>query len=331
MSSDILLVGHPNVGKSALFSRLTGVRTIASNYPGTTVGFTKGRMRYGGQNFTIVDAPGAYSLEPLDEAAKVAVDLIDRAGRIINVIDATHLERHLPLTLELLSQRKPVVVALNMSDEARHKGIEIDIDKLADKLGAPVVSTVGRTGVGVKRLIQATVSPLEHPPVFEPDETGYPGYQTDIPHHSKKKAKHDHRHLNDEDVWSHIGAIVSEVQVLHYHHHTFGELLEDISVHPVWGGFAAAFVIILSFVLVRVIGEFLIGGGIGIYGTPWIALPFGTEFLFDIAWKPLMTKLSALLRVDSFLHQLFIGTLINGEIDFDQSFGLLTSGLFIPL
>jgi ferrous iron transport protein B len=189
MSSDILLVGHPNVGKSALFSRLTGVRTIASNYPGTTVGFTKGRMRYGGQNFTIVDAPGAYSLEPLDEAAKVAVDLIDRAGRIINVIDATHLERHLPLTLELLSQRKPVVVALNMSDEARHKGIEIDIDKLADKLGAPVVSTVGRTGVGVKRLIQATVSPLEHPPVFEPDETGYPGYQTDIPHHSKKKSK----------------------------------------------------------------------------------------------------------------------------------------------
>ena len=78
--ADILLVGQPNVGKSVLFMRLTGMHTIASNYPGTTVGFTTGTMRFGGGSYTVVDAPGTYSLEPLDEAARVAIDLIDAAG-----------------------------------------------------------------------------------------------------------------------------------------------------------------------------------------------------------------------------------------------------------
>ena len=111
-TTDILLVGHPNVGKSVLFSRMTGVRTIASNYPGTTIGYTKGRMRFGDRNFTIVDAPGTYSLEPLDEAGKVAVDLIAESKLIINVVDATHLERHLSLTIELMALNKPMAVAI---------------------------------------------------------------------------------------------------------------------------------------------------------------------------------------------------------------------------
>ena len=156
--SDILLVGQPNVGKSVLFSHLTGIRTIASNYPGTTVDYTSGRMRFANDIYDVVDAPGTYSLEPLDDAAKVAVDLIDDARRIINVVDATHLERHLTLTLELIAQGKPMVVALNMSDEARHKGIEIDVSRLAKRLGVPVIPTVARTGEGVKRLILATLS-----------------------------------------------------------------------------------------------------------------------------------------------------------------------------
>ena len=328
---DILLVGHPNVGKSVLFSRMTGVRTIASNYPGTTVGYTTGRTCFEGQSYSVVDAPGTYSLEPLDEAAGVAVNLIDEAKRIINVVDATHLERHLALTIELLAQDKPMVVALNMSDEAQHRGIEIDGKKLSEKLGIPVISTVARSGVGVKRLIQAALALPVKSPVACQDQTGHPGHHPHIPRHSNERFQHDHRHLVEEDVWSQIGAIVSDVQTLHHHRHTLGELLEDISVHPIWGGFAAAFVIIFSFAFVRILGEFLIGGGIGIFGEPLIVLPFGTEHLFDTAWKPLMMKLSSLLREGSFLQQLLIGTLISGEIDFSQSFGLLTSGLFIPL
>jgi ferrous iron transport protein B len=331
IASDILLVGHPNVGKSVLFSRMTGVRTIASNYPGTTVGYTNGRIRFEDQNYNVVDAPGTYSLAPLDEAAKVAVDLIDGAERIINVIDATHLERQLPLTIKLLAKHKPMVVALNMSDEARHRGIEIDVKKLHKKLGVAVIPTVARSGVGLRRLIQVTFTLPVKPPVSCRDPEVHPGTQPHNPHHSKEDVKHDRRNFIEEDLWSQVGAIVNDVQTLHDHRHTLGEVLEDISVHPVWGGFAAAFVILFSFALVRLIGEFLIGGDIGVFGEPWIVLPFGTELLFDVTWKPLVMKLSNLLQADSFLHQLLIGSLINGEIDFEQSFGLLTSGLFIPL
>jgi ferrous iron transport protein B len=331
IASDILLVGHPNVGKSVLFSRMTGVRTVVSNYPGTTVGYIRGRIRLEDQNYNVVDAPGTYSLEPLDEAANVAVKLIDRAKRIINVIDATHLERQLPLTIKLLAQCKPMVVALNMSDEARHRGIEIDVKKLSDKLGVAVIPTVARSGVGLRRLIQAALALPLKPHVPRQDQTDHRGPQPHNPHHSEEKVKQNHLNLAEEDIWSEVGAIVNDVQTLHDHRHTLGEILEDISVHPVWGGFAAAFVIFLSFGIVRLIGEFLIGGGIGIFGEPWIVLPFGTELLFDVAWKPLVMKLSNLLQADSFLHQLIIGSLIDGEIDFQQSFGLLTSGLFIPL
>jgi len=315
VASDILLVGQPNVGKSVLFSRLTGIRTIASNYPGTTVGYTQGRMRYANDNYQVVDAPGTYSLEPLDDAARVTIDLIDNAVRIINVVDATHLERHLTLTMELLAQGKPMVVALNMSDEARHNGIEIDVRKLSRRLGVPVIPTVARTGEGVKRLKEGVAGVRGHP---------------HIPHHPEADHK-GHRHIPEEQVWSKVGVIVDEVQTLHHHHHTFGQWLEDVSVHPFWGGLMAVLVLALSFSLIRLIGEFLIGGSIGIVGEPWLELPFGTEKLFNVAWTPLMLKLSAFLGEGSFLHNMLIGSLIDGGIDYYQSFGLLTSGLFIPL
>ncbi|MBD3285301.1 GTP-binding protein, partial [candidate division WOR-3 bacterium] len=328
--SDILLVGQPNVGKSVLFSRMTGVRTIASNYPGTTVGYAQGKMRFANDIYDVVDAPGTYSLEPLDDAARVAVDLIDDAKRIINVVDATHLERNLVLTMELLAQGKPMVVALNMSDEARHKGIEIDAKKLAEQLGIPVIPTVARTGEGVKKLILLALS-LEPKPKPVKNERGHPGHHPHISHHHDHRHHTHHRHLAEGKVWCRVGEVVDRVQTLRRHRHTFGEWFEDVSVHPVWGGLVAILVLAISFVIIRMIGEFLIGGGIGIVGEPWVTVPFGTEALFDAAWKPLMMKLSGVLGEGSFLHNLLIGQLIEGEIDFMQSFGLLTSGLFIPL
>jgi len=328
--ADILLVGQPNVGKSVLFSRLTGVRTIASNYPGTTVGYTAGRMRYGDENYDVVDAPGTYSLEPLDDAARVTLDLLDGAERIINVVDATHLERHLTLTLELIAQGKPMVVALNMSDEARHLGIEIDAERLAERLGVPVIPTVARTGAGVRRLILAALS-LGIRGGSAKDDGGHPGHHPHVSRHHAGERERDHRHIPEEKVWSRVGEIVDEVQVLHHHHHTFAQWLEDLSVHPELGGIFALFVLAASFALIRLIGEFLIAGGVGIVGAPWFHVPFGTEPLFNAVWKPLMARMSAGLGGGGFLHHLLIGTLINGQIDFRQSFGLLTTGLFVPL
>lgn len=328
---DILLIGQPNVGKSVLFSRMTGVRALTSNYPGTTVGYTEGKMRFSTRIYKVVDAPGIYSLEPLDEAARVAIDFIDDAGLIINVLDATHLERHLTLTIELLAQGKPLVVALNMSDEAKHKGIHIDEKKLSKRLGIPVIPTVARTGEGVKQLIQAAVSIDKKTAAAVKDKSSHPWHHPHVARHPQGKITEYHEHLSEKQVWEKVGNIVDEVQTLEHRHHSFGERLEEISVHPLWGGLVASAVLVLSFSLIRIIGEFLIGGGIGLTDKPWIKLPFGTEFFFDGVWKPIMMKLSSLLGEGSFMHKLLIGTLVEGSIDFKQSFGLFTSGFFIPL
>ncbi len=333
LDSDILLVGQPNVGKSVLFSRLTGVRTIASNYPGTTVSYAMGKIRSGGVNFTVVDAPGTYSLEPLDQAASVAVDLIDDARRIINVVDSTHLERHLPLTLELVAQKKPLLIALNMSDEARHKGIGIDAEKLSVELGVPVVTIVARSGEGVRKMIDTCLSlPLARQKIT--NESGHPGHHPHIQHMSsdmRKSASTEHIHLDKDRIWLRVGDLVQKVQTLHHHHHTFADRLEEISIHPLWGSVFALIVTTFSFSLIRLIGEFLISGGVGIVGQPWVELPFGTELLFEKALQPQLTQLSRVLGPGSFLHRLLIGTLVDGQIDFMESFGILTSGIFIPL
>jgi len=337
-ASDILLVGQPNVGKSVLFSRLTGVRTIASNYPGTTVSYAQGRLRHHEHDFTVVDAPGTYSLEPIDDAAQVTVDLIDNAARIINVVDATHLERHLPLTMELLAQNVPLVLALNMCDEARHKGIEIDEQGLSAELGVPVVSIVARSGEGIKHLITTCLAlPARRKAAV--NKAGHPGHHPHLQHPpaadsgspAGSRSANGHVHLDRGRVWQRIGDVVEKVQTLHHHHHTVGNRLEDLSIHPWWGSLVALAVVAVSFSAIRLLGEFLITGGIGIVGHPWLTLPFGTELFFEKLVQPLLLRLSVLLGPGSFLHAILIGTLIDGRIDFMQSFGLLTSGLFIPL
>ena len=330
--ADILLMGQPNVGKSVLFSRLTGVRTIVSNYPGTTVTFACGHLRAGGVDLLVVDAPGTYSLEPLDEAASVTVELLAGARRIVDVVDATHLERHLPLTLELLAQGKPLVIALNMSDEARHQGITIDAALLAVRLRVPVVPIVARSGEGVRRLVEAATSL----PAAKRPEAGSAPLRIRSPHLPRPVAHAhappaEHLHLDRDRIWQRIGGLVEEVQTIVHHHHSVGERLAEWSIHPVWGSLVALVVLAASFSLVRLIGEFLIGGAVAIVGAAWLEAPFGTKLLFERALGPLLTAFSGLLRPGSLLHGLLIGSLVDGQISFEQSFGLLTSGLFIPL
>ena len=146
----ILLMGNPNVGKSVIFSRLTGVKVVASNYPGTTVGYTRGLMKLGEETDEIIDVPGTYTLEPTTEAEEVASRMLDTGDVVINVVNATNLERNLYLTLQLLERDIPVVVALNMWDDTRHRGIHIDLDKLRELLGVPVIPTVAITSQGMK-------------------------------------------------------------------------------------------------------------------------------------------------------------------------------------
>ena len=150
----ILLMGHPNVGKSAVFNRLTGARVTESNYPGTTVDYTKGRVRIEGDSFEIIDVPGAFSLEPKDKAEEVAVKMLEenKEAVVICVIDASKMERGLYLALQVIEKGYPVVIALNMWDVAQDKNIEIDVKELEDILTVPVVPVIAISGEGIREL-----------------------------------------------------------------------------------------------------------------------------------------------------------------------------------
>jgi len=167
----ILLMGHPNVGKSVLFNRLTGARVIESNYPGTTVDYTKGSIRLEGKDDEVVDVPGTFSLEPKDKAEEVAVKMLDenKEAVVICIIDASKIERGLYLALEIIEEGHPVVIALNMWDTARDKNIKIDIEKLVQILGVPVVPTTAISGEGIKELVSKLkeAAPVEVDKIIE--------------------------------------------------------------------------------------------------------------------------------------------------------------------
>jgi len=148
-------MGNPNVGKSAVFNRLTGAKVIESNYPGTTVDYTKGYMRLEGKEIEIIDVPGTFSLEPKDKAEEVAVKILreNKDSVVICVVDSTKLERGLYLAIEIIEEGYPVVIALNMWDIAKDKNIWIDVEKLQNILGVPVVPTIAISGEGIKELI----------------------------------------------------------------------------------------------------------------------------------------------------------------------------------
>ena len=153
----VLLMGHPNVGKSVVFNRLTGARVMESNYAGTTVDYTKGYMRVGGKEFQLIDVPGTFSLEPKDLAEGVAVKMLkeNKGAVVVCVIDSTKIERGLYLALEVIEEGYPVVIVLNMWDIAMDKKINIDAKKLRKILGVPVIPTVAISGEGITELVSS--------------------------------------------------------------------------------------------------------------------------------------------------------------------------------
>jgi len=155
----IALIGQPNCGKSTIFNYFSGYKAAVSNFPGTTVKYTVSRVVFEGDELTCVDLPGVYSLTSIDPAERESRNylLAGESDVIINVIDASLLGRSLELTLELMSLERPLVVALNMMDEAGRKGITIEPEKLSQLLGVPVVPTVAKAGKGLSRLLRTAV------------------------------------------------------------------------------------------------------------------------------------------------------------------------------
>ena len=324
----VLLTGNPNVGKSTIFSQLTGISTITSNYPGTTVTYTKGKMTVIKKNancqnncnsncgldvrkhahgknrkrrnrgnqcnekgqllqYEAIDVPGTYRLDPTAVAEKIATEMIKDGDIIINVIDCTNLERNLFLTLQLLEFNKPLIIALNMWDEAKHKGISIDINALSEYLGVPVIATNGLSGEGTYALINEVAN-------------------------ASKPLK---RSFN-KDYWKEIGKIISKVQNLKHRHHTFMERIQDISIHPVLGPITAVLSLYLIFRFVFYFGELLVG----LMGR-----------LFEVLYTPFIYKISELIIGNKFIHAILIGEISSEGILYESAMGALTTGVFMTI
>ncbi|MFH1564197.1 MAG: ferrous iron transporter B [Nitrospirota bacterium] len=291
----ILLMGNPNVGKSVVFSRLTGVHVIASNYPGTTVEFTKGIMHlpeelgFKGETAEVIDVPGVYTLEPVSKAEEVAVEMLKEweAGNvIINIVNSTNLERSLNLTLALLKKKVPMIVALNLWDEAKHTGIKIDVAKLEEILGVPCIPTCAITGEGFNELVSRI-----------------------------KEAKSGEYEYEEEERWHEVGKITTKVEEVTHRHHKFRERIADASISSRTGIPIALLVLFTTFTVIRFIGEGLIN---------YVFTP-----LFDNLWTPLILRLSNIFSGNGLIHDILIGRLIDGKINYNESFGLLTTGFFI--
>ena len=283
----VLLIGNPNVGKSAIFSRLTGANVIISNYHGTTVEFKKGNLQLKDSSYEIIDVPGTYSLKPTNKAEEVAVDMLKQGDLIINILDSTNLERNLNLTLQLMEKNIPMIIVLNMWDETKHTGIDINNDKLEQILKLPVIPTVAVTGEGIKKLVDSL----------------------------QLAKKPEIKIKTEKERWEKIGETIKEVQTTTHKHHTFLETLSDATIKPLPGAIIALIVISISFFLIRFIGEGLIN--------------YVFDPLFNL-YTPLITSLGNLLT-NTILHDLLIGNLINGQVDYLQSMGLLTTGLYVPI
>lgn len=284
-----LLAGNPNVGKSLIFSRLTGIGIISSNFPGTTVGLNYGQTQFGGESYDIIDIPGLYRLEEewLIEGRKRNLFKELEYDFIVCVADASHLERNLYFLLEIMQLKKPVILLLNKFDEAQRKGINIDVKALEKLLGIPVIPAVATTGEGLKDLAYQAARIASHKTAESP---------LIIP-------------PTPEGKWHAIGHIIHKVQTVKHKHPSFWEKLQGWATTPATGLPIALAVLIVSFLLVRFVGENLINLLDPLYENYYV--PF-LEHIFG-AWK------------DNYLGLLLLGD--GGE----TYFGLLTDGLHIAL
>jgi ferrous iron transport protein B len=282
----ILLMGNPNVGKSVIFSRLTGIEVVSANYPGTTIEYTEGRMKLGERMATLVDPPGIYSLEPTSKVEEVTGQILEQgADVVVNVIDSTNLERNLNLTLQILERGIPTVVALNLWDVATRKGIEIDTSLLAEELGVDVVPTVAVSGQGIYDLVEAI---------------------------GRAKVPHPMKFESSDQRWVRIGEISERCQRVLHRHPSLLDRLEDISLKP-WTGIPIALLLLyLSFSLVIEIGEML---------QLEVTDPLFTAysiFITDVVHRHISSDL---------IREILVGS----SPELLKSFGILTTGLYIPL
>ncbi len=305
----ILLMGHPNVGKSAFFNRLTGANVIESNYPGTTVDYTKGYMRLGKIDVEVIDVPGTFSLEPKDKAEEVAVKMLqeNRGAYVICVIDASKIERGLYLALEIIEEGYPVIIALNMWDVAMDKSIDIDATKLGEILGLPVVPTIAISGEGVSAVISSmeNVEPIQVGDIIK--RTGDTGHEV---------------RLEPDERWALIEKISEKTVRFGEYKHTLKDAVGDLTVRPLTG---------IPVAIAVLYGFWSIFGSFAGLCTDGFLVK-----IFDGHWLPWIQGVFP-GGLGNWLYAIMVdaghiknGVLVASDNCF-EAFGVLTSGLFVPI
>ena len=309
------LIGQPNCGKSTLFNQVAGYKAETGNFHGTTVSFTESKVRVAGEVIHLVDLPGTYTLAGTNPAESETQRYLQsrQVDVIINVSDASHLAQGLDLTLELMALGRPIVLALNMMDEAKRIGLHLDGPGLAQELGIPVLPLIASKGQGVLSLFTKALS--------QSRQTGPTSVNVQIPQ------EHALRHRL-------AGELAAKYVNQGERQFTWRDRLDDLLLHPFWGYVFMAVILYLFFQVVYGIGstierpvlaafngwtdtllqkvggqtlwgELLFGLLQGISGGLAIALPYLVPFLFglglleDIGYLPRIAFL-----MDGLMHRL---------------------------
>ncbi|MGE5675524.1 MAG: ferrous iron transport protein B [Mycobacterium leprae] len=317
----IVLAGNPNVGKSVVFQALTGIYVEVSNYPGTTVDVSSGHLD---EKAVLYDTPGVYGVSAFNEEERVARDMILQADAVINVVDAAHLDRDLFLTLQIIDMGFPVVVALNMMDEAAAHGLAIDTKRLSELLGVPVIPTVATRKQGVDRIrfavrkakggnrqleivrrLPAIENPADALLAAEDDEAACSRHGL-----TPSGSREEIYRMRRERVDAIAAAVVQETN----RGATFATKLGLWSIHPIYGPLIMALFLVVMYELV------------GVFLAQYV-VNITEKTLMDGYYVPWMTNLVAhVVRPASFIGQVLVG-----------EFGLLTMtvtyvfGLLLPL
>lgn len=287
----ILLMGNPNVGKSVIFSKLTGVNVEISNYTGTTVDYTLGEIKHPRLKGELVDVPGTYSLRASSEAEELALKFLrEGADLIICVLDASHLARNLDLALQVRDFGIPIVYCLNLLDQAQRQGIEIDAEALAQELAGPVVETVAIKNRGLARLGEEALRAMDQKPG--------PALG-----------------LDDEARWKRIDEIVARVEKRSPRKLGLIDRLEDWTVQPLPGIPIALVVMIISLGLV-------VGGGKALRAL--ILLPLVNNII-----KPFLGWLVSLFIPAGMLRNILVGEFGIFVIGIEWPFALIMPYVFL--
>lgn len=240
----VVFAGNPNCGKTTLFNAYTGARLKVANLPGVTVEQKEGSYLWKGRSFKLVDLPGVYSLDGYSQEEALAAAYIrsGQADLIVNVVDASALERSLCLTLALMGTRMPVVMALNMIDIVEKRGMKLDVGRLSERLGIPIIEVSGREGRGLDALMQAVADCSV-------------GRRSSV---SRPKWALDESELGR--IYAHIEQIVDAVLVEQGDRPSATDRADRLLTHRLWGFPLFLLIMCLVFTLTFIVGDLLKGG-----------------------------------------------------------------------